>query len=86
MLDVIVRNSTTDAEKEVIVCVLIRLLDRIPTMEDYNLLSVIKKEGEFFKYTLCYNKKALGEIRRKYKYPEYPELLTVSFTPLFVLN
>lgn len=88
MLGYILKNSTK-AEEEVITHVLTQVLGHTPNISDYQELSVIKKEGEFFKYTLCHKHIALGQIERRYQYlkdKELSDVLTVIFTPLPVLN
>lgn len=74
-----------DAELAAIFTALWCHLGKSPTKQDQSLCTQLPKEDNINDYTLIYNKKALGIIKRKYKLnQERP--FKVSFTPFEILN
>jgi len=74
-----------DAELAAIFTALWCHLGKSPTKYDQALCTQLPKVNNANDYTLIYNKKALGIIRRKYRFNN-DKPFKVSFTPLEILN
>lgn len=74
------------AEESVLNQVLIKLLNREPTDEDWGRFEIIEKIDERHSYFLLYNNESIGVIQKQIAEKDFVWTLTVTFTPTSDLN